>query len=247
MALLDQYGKEIPAALLRRPVGDATVVGSRPAIHTTPIGNIDPGLLGSLLTDAAQGNSQAWQTFCEEIETRDLHYLGVLATRKRSISQLPITVTDAGPSVRQKKQAQFVRDWIERGVLRRSLFDMLDAIGKGFSVHAIKWRAEAGNYTPERLIFRPQRWFDISWQDGETIKIRDDAGDAVTPDIAGAVPESGFSALDPRTVVVHRHPSWSGLTLQSGLTRAVAWASMFKFFTVRDWGIFVQNYGIPGR
>lgn len=248
MALIDpKTGKPFPAAMLQRAVAEPTVVGSRPAIWTTPVGNLSPGMLASLLTDAAQGNSLAWQVFCEEIESRDLHYLGVLSTRKRTVAQLPIAVTDGGTSARAKKQAQFVRDWLDRGALRRALFDMLDAVGKGFSVHAIQWGNGPNGYAPERFVFRPQRWFDVSWQDGETVKLRDDAGASFTPDIPMASAEGGFSEVDPRTVVVHRHPSWSGLTLQAGLTRAVCWASMFKFFTVRDWGLFVQNYGIPGR
>lgn len=248
MALIDpKSGKPFAPEMLRRPVGGPTVVGTRPAIWTTPLGSIDPMTLASMLSEADQGNSLEWHNFCEQIETRDLHYLGVLSTRKRSVSQLPIAVTPAGPSAAQKKQADMVQGWLDRQVLRRSLFDLLDAIGKGFSVHAIEWGLKPGAYMPDRFIFRPQRWFDVSWQDGESIKIRDDASSGYTPDLENATVEGGFSALDPRTVVIHKHPSWSGLTLQSGLTRAICWASMFKFFTVRDWGVFIQNYGIPGR
>ncbi|MFT8804546.1 MAG: DUF935 family protein [Acetobacter aceti] len=248
MTLIDpKSGKAFPPSMLARPVGGATVVGSRPAFWTTPLGAIDPATLASMLAEADQGNSLQWHNFAEQIETRDLHYLGVLSTRKRSVSQLPIVVTPAGPSAAQKKQADLVQGWLDRQVLRRSLFDFLDAIGKGFSVHAIQWGLKPGAYMPDRFLFRPQRWFDISWQDGESVKIRDDASAGFTPDMDGATVEGGFSALDPRTVVIHKHPSWSGLTLQSGLTRAICWASMFKFFTVRDWGVFIQNYGIPGR
>lgn len=245
MGLLDQYGQPIrlPDAALNGP----TVVGSRPAIMQVPIDGLDPALLGSLLADAAQGNSLGWQCACEEIEQKDLHYLGVLSTRKRTVAQLPITVSPAGSDPEQKKQAEFVRAWVETGVLRHALFDMLDAIGKGFSVSAIEWNRAAADYWPRKLIFRPQRWFDVSWQDGETIRMRDDAGDSFTPGIPGAVAETGFTSIPEKSVSIHRHPSWSGLTLQAGLTRAVAWFSMFKFFTVRDWGIFVQNFGMPIR
>ncbi|NLI28416.1 MAG: DUF935 family protein [Acetobacter sp.] len=245
MAILDQYGQPIrlPDAALNGP----TVVGSRPAIMQVPIDGLDPALLGSLLADAAQGNSLGWQCACEEIEQKDLHYLGVLSTRKRTVAQLPITVSPAGSDPEQKKQAEFVRTWVETGVLRHALFDMLDAIGKGFSVSAIEWNRAAADYWPRKLIFRPQRWFDVSWQDGETIRMRDDAGDSFTPGIPGAVAETGFTSIPEKSSAIHRHPSWSGLTLQAGLTRAVAWFSMFKFFTVRDWGIFVQNFGMPIR
>ncbi|KAA8387882.1 DUF935 family protein [Acetobacter tropicalis] len=248
MALLDHTGKPFPSWMLQgKPVGGANLTGSRSAITTMSMEWVDPAAVGEMLRSASQGNSQAWQEFCELIEQKDLHYLGVLSTRKRTVSQLPITVEDAGPSPDQKKQSEFVRDWIAKGVLQRSLFDMLDAIAKGFSVMALQWHLEAGNYWPDNLIWRPQRWFDISYQDGETIMLRDDVGSGVTPDMAGAVPEMGFSGILERSAVIHRHQSWSGLTIDQGLTRAIAFNSLFKLFSNRDWGVFVQAFGIPIR
>lgn len=249
MALIDPVsGKPFPSWMLQqRPVGGANLTGSRSAISTMSMEWVDPASVGEMLRSAKQGNSQAWQEFCELIEQKDLHYLGVLSTRKRTVSQLPITVEDAGPSPDQKKQGEFVRDWIAKGILQRSLFDMLDAIAKGFSVMALQWHLEAGNYWPEKLIWRPQRWFDVSYQDGETIMLRDDVGSGVTPDMVSAVPEMGFVGIPERSAVIHRHQSWSGLTIDQGLTRSIVFNSLFKLFSNRDWGVFVQAFGIPIR
>lgn len=249
MALIDPVsGKPFPSWMLQqRPVGGANLTGSRSAISTMSMEWVDPASVGEMLRSAKQGNSQSWQEFCELIEQKDLHYLGVLSTRKRTVSQLPITVEDAGPSPDQKKQGEFVRDWIAKGILQRSLFDMLDAIAKGFSVMALQWHLDAGNYWPEKLIWRPQRWFDISYQDGETIMLRDDVGSGVTPDMANAVPEMGFAGIPERSAVIHRHQSWSGLTIDQGLTRSIVFNSLFKLFSNRDWGVFVQAFGIPIR
>ncbi|MXV35830.1 MULTISPECIES: DUF935 domain-containing protein [unclassified Saccharibacter] len=246
MALLDQHGQPLPPRPQKPDMG-ASVIGSRPAL-ADPIATLglDPAQLGMLMRSAAEGNSRDWQVFCEMIEERDLHYLGVLGTRKRAVSQLPMVVEDAGPSRAQRKQGDFVRQWLDKGILQRSAFDVLDAIAKGFSVHEIFWHTEAGNYWPERLVYRPQRWFEVSYQDGETIWLRDDASQS-TPDIEGAVAEATMRPLDPMRALVHRHPSWSGLTLRSGLTRAVAFNSLFKLFSNRDWGLFVQAYGVPTR
>ena len=246
MALLDAEGRPVPQELLRRQVAPPTIVGLRPAAVSTPIAGLNPGSLGSLMRAADQGDSQAWQEIAAEIERRDLHYLGVLSTRKRSVSQLPITVTPADDSKRGKKIADWVRDWVETGVLRRSLFDMLDAIGKGFSVLEIDWALEPGNNRPSGFQFRPQRWFEISYQDGETVNLRSLDGNSAAG-IENGYPMAGLEELPARKMVIHKHPSWSGLTIQSGLTRAVAWAVMFKMFTLRDWSIFVQNYGLPMR
>jgi phage gp29-like protein len=53
--------------------------------------------------------------------------------------------------------------------------------------------------------------------------------------------------LSPHKFVVHRHPQKSGLLLRSGLARLASWAWMYKAFTLRDWAVFVQNYGAPMR
>ena len=244
--LVDQHGRPLPPTTQKEQMG-ASIVGSRPAI-ADPIATLglNPADVGALMRSAAEGNSRDWQIFCEIVEERDLHYLGVLSTRKRSVAQLPMNVEDAGPSRTQRRHGDFVRAWLDRGIAQRAAFDILDAIAKGFSVHEIFWHNEAGNYWPERLVYRPQRWFEISYQDGETIWLRDDASTA-RPNVEGAVAEAVAQPLDPARTLVHRHPSWSGLTIRSGLTRAVAFNSLFKLFSNRDWGLFVQAYGIPIR
>ncbi|WP_249110288.1 DUF935 domain-containing protein [Neokomagataea anthophila] len=247
MALLDQNGRPFPSAALQRPAAPATMVGMRPAAVSTPIAGLNPASLGGLMRAADMGDSLAWHLIAAEIERRDLHYLGVLGTRKRSVSQLPITVTPGDESKRGQKIADFVRDWVNTGLLRHSLFDMLDAIGKGFSVMEIDWALAPGNNRPRDLLFKPQRWFEVSYQDGETIMLRSEDGASQVPGIPGGPPLFGFDDMVAQKFVIHKHPSWSGLTIQSGLTRAVAWAVMFKMFTLRDWSIFVQNYGLPMR
>jgi phage gp29-like protein len=164
------------------------------------------------------------RSWTEHIERRDLHYLGVLGTRKRVVSQLPIIVTPASNDPKHVEHANFVRAWVERGTLRRGLFDMMDALGKGYSVHETDWHCASGNFYPEKFTFRPARWFEVSYQDGETILIREEAGKAAASSVPDGIPQTGFADMVPYKFVVHRHPSWSGLTIQSGLTRACVWA-----------------------
>nr|WP_298797508.1 DUF935 family protein [uncultured Acetobacter sp.] len=245
--LLDQYGSPIRPADLKGDVAGARMTGLRPAVIETPIGALTPAIIGNLMSQADQGDGLAWQILAEHIERRDLHYLGVLGTRKRVVSQLPVTVTPASDDPKHVEHADFVRAWVERGILRRALFDMMDALGKGYSVHETDWHCEAGNFYPEKFTFRPARWFEVSYQDGETILIRNEAGSAAKSSVPDGVPQVGFADMMPYKFVTHRHPSWSGLTIQSGLTRACVWAVMFKLFTNRDWQLFVQNYGLPMR
>lgn len=245
--LIDQFGNPLRAKPIAKPIATPTVVGQRPAAITTPIRGLNPASLGRMMAAADLGDSWAWQCMAAEIERRDLHYLGVLGTRKRVVSQLPITVTPADDSRKSKKIADWVRDWVETGLLANATFDMLDAIGKGWSVLEIDWALSPGNNRPRGFTYRPTRWTETSWQDGETILLRSPDGADSVPGIQDGPPLFGFDDLPAQNFVIHKHRSWSGLTINAGLTRAVAWAVMFKMFTMRDWAVFVQNYGLPMR
>lgn len=245
--VLDQYGNPIESKALTDVIAGADMYGQRPAVIATPPIGLNPEVLGSALRAADAGDSLAWQTIAEIIEEKDPHYQGVLGTRKRSVGQLPITVDAASPDPAHEKHAEFIRDWLRLGLVEHSSFDILDAIGKGFSVHELTWQLSPGCNRIVEMDYRPQRWFEPSYQDGETILIRDDNADPAAPCAPGAPSQPGFRDMPPYKFLVHKHKSWSGMTLRAGMTRTVAFFVMFKHFTSRDWGLFVQSYGLPLR
>ena len=229
--LLGPDGQPIKKRDLTGEWAAPTFGGVRSPIAGHPAEGLTPVRLAALHRAAAQGDSLAYFELAEDIEERDLHYLAVLSTRKRQISQLPITVEAASDDPNHIKHADFLRDWIKSGALGSALFDFYDAIGKGFSVYEIEWHATPELVIPE-LIYRPQRFFTFDRNDGDTLLMRDMAGD---------IP------LTPHKFLVHRHPAKSGLIVRSGLARMVSWMWMYKAFTIKDWAIFVQNYGMPIR
>ncbi|WP_439596470.1 DUF935 domain-containing protein [Falsiroseomonas sp.] len=233
--VLDQFGKPITSRTIRELRGEVatpTLAGVRPVIANHPADGMTPSRLAAVLRAAAQGEGLAYLELAEDIEERDLHYGAVLGTRKRQVSQLPLTVEAASDDPEHIRHADFLREWLATGVLEASLLDLLDGVGKGFSVMEIMWRTEPGLIVPEALVYRPQRWFEVSREDGHTLLLRDMGGDA---------------ALSQHKFLVHRHPQKSGLLLRSGLARIAAWAWMYKAFTLRDWAVFCQNYGQPVR
>lgn len=235
MSLLDQFGNSIPAGEVRRlrqEVATPTLAGVRPAFSWSPADGMTPARLAQIHRDAARGISQRYLELAEDIEERDLHYAGVIATRKRAVAQLPVTVVAASDDSAHVEHADLVRRWLDEGVLDAALFDILDAVGKGFSVHEVMWRTEPGRTWPERLVWRPQRWFELDRATAETLELRE----GIT-----RVP------LAPHKFLVHRHPSKSGLVMRSGLARVASWAWMWKSFTLADWAGFVRNYGQPLR
>lgn len=209
-----------------------TLTGVRSPISGHPADGLTPYRLAAIHRAAASGDPLSYFELAEDMEERDLHYAAVLGTRKRQVSQIPITVEAASEDKEHERHADFVRAWLAEKVLANALFDMLDAIGKGFSIMEIEWASSKEGVKPAALHWRDPRWFgldDLSldepllWQPGAN------------------------EPLAPHRFVVHRHKAKSGLTIRSGLARIVSWAWMYKAFTQRDWAIFVQNYGQPVR
>lgn len=230
--LVDQYNNPIKRQELIKPYAGPTTGGVRSVIAGHPAEGLGPRRLASIHREAAEGDPLAYFELAEDIEERDLHYMAVLSTRKRSVAQLPITVKAASDAAEHKKHAEFIQSWIDDDVLRAALFDMLDAIGKGMSVMEIEWRTHMGHLCPRNFSYRPQRWFRFSREDGETVVLRESINEEPLP---------------PHQFIIHRHPSKSGLTIRSGIARVASWAWMYKSFTLKDWSIFVQNYGMPIR
>lgn len=214
------------------PKAGPTLTGVRQPISGHPADGLTPRRLASIHKAAAQGDPLAWLELAEDIEERDPHYLAVLGTRRRQVAQLPITVEAVSDDEQHVLHANFIRDWLKEGVLDLALFDLLDAIGKGFCVMEIEWETTPASIHPRCLEYRPQRWFDFDPIDGETIQL----AEGVTRE-----------PLSPQKFIVHRAKAKSGLTIRSGLARVASWSWMYKAFSAADWAIFTQNYGTPIR
>lgn len=232
MNLLDQYGNPIKANDLKKTFAAPTLGGVRSVISGDPADGLTPYRLSNLLRDAAEGEPEAYFALAENMEERDPHYSAVLSTRKRQVAQLPITVEAASDDKDYVKHADFIRAWLDKGILRSSLIDILDAIGKGYSVVEIEWGVNDNTWVPKKLTARPQRWFKLRQDDCETLVLRDGSKDI-------DLPAAQF--------IIHRHAAKSGITVRGGLARVAAWSWMYKSYTLKDWAIFVQNYGMPIR
>jgi len=230
--LRDALGMLVKKKELENHHAAPTIGGVRPVISGHPADGMTPRRLANIHREAANGEPLNYFELAEDIEERDPHYLSVISTRKRSVSQLPITVKPASDSAEHKKHADFVRSWIDDGVLQAGMFDMLDAIGKGMSVMEIDWRVHGGHLCPGEFIYRPQRWFTFDRNDGETVLLREGVDG---------------EPLIPHKFVVHRHKAKSGLTIRAGIARVASWAWMYKSFTLNDWAMFAQNFGAPIR
>lgn len=233
LQLLDAFGRPIQRAVLKDEIGVPTLGGVRNPIAGYPADGITPLILAEILREADMGNPVRYLELAETIEERDPHYLGVLGTRKRSVAQVEIQVDAGSEDPEDERIAQEVRDWIKRDELSDELFDILDCIGKGFSVTEILWEQSERQWMPVRLEKWDPRWIRFDRASLRTPMRLDDAGQEI--------------ALDPFKFIFATIKAKSGLALRSGLSRVAAWGWMFKAFTQRDWAMFCATYGQPVR
>lgn len=231
--LLDRYGNPIERAALTTEVAGPTLTGVRSPLTGYPGDGLNPRRLAAILREADQGDPLRYLELAETIEERDLHYAGVLGTRKRSVAQLEVSVDAASDDKADVDKADLVRAWLTRDELAVELFDMLDAIGKGVSHTEIVWDTSEGQWRALRLEWRDPRWFRFDRRDGRTPLLLGEHGEELP--------------LPPWKFITAVIRAKSGLPIRSGLARLAAWSWMFKAFTLRDWAIFVQTFGQPIR
>lgn len=230
--LLDQFGRPVQINRLREEQARPSLSSVRQIVGGHPAQGLTPARLAGLLRDAEQGDATAYLELAEEMEEKDLHYLSVMGTRKRAVAQLEITVESASDDKRDVENADLVREWLRREELEDEIFDILDAIGKGFSVTEIIWETSARQWWPALLKRRDQRWFEFDREDGETIRLRG-AGE----------PED----LHPFKYIIHVTKAKSGIPIRGGLARAAAWSYLFKNYDIKDWVTYIEVHGQPLR
>lgn len=231
--ILDRFGRPIERAVLTREIAAATVGGVRSPLSGYPGDGLNPVRLAGILREADAGDPIRMFELMETFEERDNHILGILGTRRRSVTQLDFTVEAATDAAEDEAAAQEARDWLKRDELQEEMFDILDCIGKGVSRTEIIWDASEGHWSPARLEWRDPRRFRVARHDLRTPLMLDETGQE--------------KPLPGGKFILGEIKAKSGLPLRGGLGRALAWTYLFKAFTQRDWTIFTQTYGHPLR
>lgn len=233
--LLDAYGRPVRKAALTVEQARPSMAGVRRAWADSVAAGMTPAHLACVLRDAAEGAPADYLALAEEMEERDPHYASVLSVRKRVISGVTPTVEPASPSARDAEIADTVRAAIaEHDAWPELVEDLLDALGKGFSVVEIDWAPSAARWTPRGFLHRDPRWFTYDLETGRELRLLDEGA-----------PEG--LALAPFRFIRHEPKLKSGLPLRGGLARLVAFSWICKAYDVKDWIAFVEAYGLPLR
>ena len=184
------------------------------------------------MREGEAGDARRYLELAEAMEEKYLRYQAVLGVRKRAVSQLEIAVEAAGEDAPSRRSADLVTEWLRREELEDELFDLLDALGKGYSVTEILWETSAKQWLPARLAWRDPRWFTFDRASQSQLRLRT---------------ESDSEDLPPFKFICHKHRAKSGLPIRGGLARGAAWAYLFTNYALKDWAIFAEVYGQPLR
>lgn len=232
--IVDAQGRPIHKTELLQELVQASTTGVYQAWTAESVSaTLDPARLRSILNAAAQGDHYSYLTLAEEMEEKDPHYAAVLGTRKRAVSGLPAVVEAASEDERDEQLAEAVRELVEAPEFSDMLDDLLDAIGKGFSVAEPIWQLIGGQLWPMRYEHRDPRWFQFDKVTGQRLQLRSEGGDGLE--------------IPAGKLIIHKPRLKSGLPIRGGVARLVAVSFMCKAFGLKDWMRFAELYGMPLR
>lgn len=212
--------------------------GAGKTLWQSSIGTITPARLSQILRAHAQGDMDEFLTFAEEVEEKNQHYGAVLGTRKRAIEGLEFEVTAASQERADQEIAAHCQALINKSGFVELVQDMLDALGKGYSVINQVWTTQALNsaapWEPVAWQWCDPRLFQLSAKDGYALRIKDED-----------VPEG--VELEPFKYITHFSKIKSGAPHRAALARLIAWVYLFESFTLKDWVGYIETYGQPWR
>ena len=229
-AALARTGGARKSALTSLQAGPRASAGS--SLNYMSVGTLDPTRLARAFALADQGFVTEQATLFELVEEQDAHIFAELAKRRRSVTGLGWQLEPP----KDASQAEIDRTDELADMLRAiprfqgALYDLTDAIGKGFATTEIEWQPGA-TWLPKALHWVPQREFQIERTSGELCYLK------------GGLPEP----LRPYGWAVHQHRARSGYLEQAALFRVLAWTYAYKAYDVRDMQRFLEVYGLPLR
>lgn len=196
---------------------------------------LTPEKLASILERVRRGENPAeYLELATEIEQRDAHYRSVLSTRKHSIEGLEIYIQAGSEDAQGLKIAEAVQeDILNHPDIMDLRKNMLDALGKGFSVNEIMWDTTGLRWKPKEILFRDPRWFAYDKQSG-LLCLRDTSGEQLVP-------------LSPYKFIVHEPNLLSGMQITSGLSFTALFYWLIKTYDVTSWAAFADRFGYPVR
>lgn len=234
MAIVDIHGRPFEQSTLREQ--QTSRLGQlQQEFAEHPSNGLTPPKLAGILRAAEQGDIKAQCELFQDMEEKDAHLLAEIGKRRRALTTVDWTVVPPrNPSSAEQAEA----DWLNEVLqdlpdFEDLLFDMLDAIGKGFAGIELEWERYGREWMPKAFNYREASWFQLDPATRTELRLRDGSAEG--------------EPLQPFGWIMHQHKAKSGYVARGGLYRVLAWPYLFKNYAVRDLAEFLEIYGLPVR
>jgi len=234
ITLYDYRGNPVKKQALQTELAAPSLSGVRTVWDTAVTSGLTPYRLASLLQNAAAGDANEYLTLAEEMEERDLHYRCEIGKRRLAVASLPVIVEAASDETQDVQLADEVRALVKRSGFRGLLKDLLDSLGKGYSVSEIIWQ-RGSKWLPAAYEWRDPRFFIFDRESRRKIRLLD------AENLAEGI------ELSPYKFIVHLPHLKTGLPIRGGIARVAAWSYLCKNYTIKDWLAFAEVFGMPLR
>ena len=199
---------------------------------------LTPASLIALLRNADAGSWTDQLTLFEHMEDRDPKLDGFMRQRKLGLLCAGWELLEpesTSPTGQTNRTLEFCRDALAAiPQLEDGIFDLLDALGKGFAALEIEWETSESQWLPTTLHWRPQRWFVLN-KEGTEIHLK-----TKQEQIYG-------EQLNPLNWILHRHRARSGFDPRIGLYRSCCRPYVIRNYGWKDWLAFAEIFGMPLR
>jgi phage gp29-like protein len=168
-----------------------------------------------------------------EMEAKSPNISSDLQTRKLAIIGLDWEVIPASQDAADQDVAAFVGDSLDRiGEFSQDLYQLLDAVGKGYAVSEILWALRPdGKYRIGEIKSRHQRRF-VFGADGQ-LRL-----------LSSVAPTEGV-AVPPRKFLVHTFQGEHENPYGTGVLSSIYWYYWFAKNGLKFWALFNEKFGSP--
>jgi len=235
--ILDQFGRAYieTKKLERRPLAAAPVLDSW---REYVAAGLTPERLAAIFKEADAGNVQRQAQLFEQMEEKDGHLFGEVGKRKNAVLDVEFKVRPASEDRRDVQVAEFVEEFFDNLTdFEDTLVALQDGVGKGFSALEIDWDVSESQALPKDFKFIEQKRFLFTDRSGYLLRI---------PLLLTDDDPMGIG-IPAWKILLHRYGGKSGHPTRSGILRVCAWWFLFKNYSVKDWVIFCEVYGMPLR
>ena len=188
---------------------------------------LTPDRLVNIISNADNGDPREQAVLFSTILEKEPIVAAHLQTRRLAVQSCPWSVQ----SETNQKLADEITAELRAAGLTKAVGHLLDCIGTGYSGVVVDW-AKGGAGIRGFVPISPDVWtFDeggfpaISTVDGRN--------------------EEPLANFHPAQIIYIVNDGKAGLPCRRGVMRTLLWMHLFKNSSFRDWGVFLERFGIP--